>query len=165
MGTRSKCLLLLSLSLLLASCGIFKTRTVTKIDSVYIDKTKVVTERVIDTLITIKSDTITYSFAQPARDTTINLSTKNGGKVTILYRGGRYYIKSIEREKAVPVKIYEKKVEYRNVYMNKKGKEVVAKGKSFNLDWLTFLIISIIVFILVLKSNLKNYVSSKIKLW
>lgn len=157
--------LFLLLLLFCSACGIFKTRIVTKTDSVFIDKTKVVTERVVDTIITIKSDTITYSFTQPLKDTTINLSTNLGGKVTILYKDGRYYIKSIEREKAIPVKIYEKKIEYRNIYVKDKGKEVVAKGKSFNLDWLTFLIISIIVFILVLKSNLKKYVSSKIKLW
>lgn len=147
----------------LSSCGIFKKRLVTKTDSVYIDRSVVVTNRVVDTVITIKSDTVKYSFSQPTRDTTINLSTKNGGKVTIKYLKGKYYITSIEKEKAVPVKIYEKKVEYRDIYVRDKNKNV--EVKKVNLDWLSFLIIGIIVCILVLKSNLKKYVSSKIKLW
>jgi hypothetical protein len=142
-----------------------KTRTVTKIDSIYVDKTKIVTERVIDTLITIKSDTIKYSFYQPVRDTTINLSTKNGGRVSILYKNGRYYITSIDREKSVPVKIYEKKVEYRNIYSKVEGKKVVAKRKTFGVDVYIFLIISIIVLILVLKSKAKDYVSTPLKFW
>lgn len=156
----------MSLCVLLASCGIFKKRYVTRTDSVYIDKSVITTERFVDTVITIKSDTVKYSFSQPTRDTTINLSTKNGGKVTIKYLKGQYYITSIEKEKSVPVKIYEKRVEYRDIYVRDKNKKV--EVKKVNLDWLSFLIVSIIVIILVLKSNLKKYASrlpSKIKLW
>lgn len=162
---QSKWLLLLLL-LFCSSCGIYKTRQITKTDSIYIDRSVVVTERVVDTIITIKSDTVKYSFRQPQADTTINLSTSGGGKVTIKYLKGKYYITSIEREKAIPIKIYEKKVEYRNIYVRDKNKKV--EVKRINYDWLTFLIISIIVFILVLKSNLKNYASglpTKIKFW
>jgi len=153
------------LLLLLSSCGIFKTRTVTKIDSVFFDKTKIVTERIIDTIVTIKSDTVKFSFSKPERDTTLYLSTKNGGSVRIIYKSGIYSIASIIAEKAVPIRIYEKKIEYRNVFIKQKGKSVVAK-RNFNYsDFFIFLIISIIVITLVLKSKLKQYVQTKIKLW
>jgi len=165
MQIKSKLWLLLPLFLLLSSCGIFKTRTVLKIDSVYIDKTKIVTERIVDTIITIKSDTVKYSFSQPKRDTTLYLSTKNGGSVKIFYKNGLYSIASISAEKAVPIKIYEKKIEYRNVYIKQKGKSVVAKGNFNYSDFFIFLIISIIVLILVLKSKIKQYVQTKIKFW
>ena len=156
------------LLLLLTSCGIFKTRTVTRIDSLYIDRTRVVTERIVDTIVTIKSDTIKYSFVQPKRDTTLYLSTKNGGSVRILYKGGIYSIASITAEKAIPIKIYEKKIEYRNVFIKQKGKSVVAKGNFNYTDFFIFLIISIIVITLVLKSKLIQYASklpTKIKFW
>lgn len=153
---------------LLSSCGIFKTRTVVKLDSVFIDKTKVVTERIVDTIITIKSDTIKFSFSKPERDTTLYLSTKNGGSVRIIYKNGIYSIASITAEKAIPIKIYEKKIEYRNVFIKQKGKSVVAKGNFNYTDFFIFLIISIIVVILVLKSKLNQYASklpTKIKFW
>ena len=154
--------------LLLTSCGIFKTRTVTKIDSLYIDRTRVVTERIVDTIVTIKSDTIKYSFVQPKKDTTLYLSTKNGGSVRILYKGGIYSIASITAERAIPIKIYEKKIEYRNVFIKQKGKSVVAKGNFNYTDFFIFLIISIIVITLVLKSKLNQYANklpTKIKFW
>jgi len=153
------------LLLLLSSCGIFKTRTVTKIDSVFFDKTKIVTERIIDTIVTIKSDTVKFSFSKPERDTTLYLSTKNGGSVRIIYKSGIYSIASIIAEKAVPIRIYEKKIEYRNVFIKQKGKSVVAKGNFNYSDFFIFLIISIIVITLVLKSKLKQYVQTKTKLW
>jgi len=150
--------------LLLSSCGIFKTRIVTKTDSIYIDKTKVVTERFVDTVITIKSDTTQYSFKQPLRDTTFTLK-RGSSSVVIEYSNGMYYLSSITGQKSVPVKIYEKKVEYRNVYMKAKDKNIVAKGNFNYKDFFIFLIISIIVLTLVLNQKLKTYVSSKIKLW
>jgi hypothetical protein len=156
------------LLLLLTSCGIFKTRIVTKTDSLYIDNTKIVTERIVDTIITLKSDTISYSFTQPLKDTIINLSTNGKGKVKIAYKKGVYSIVSIQGEKSIPIKIYEKKVEYRNVFIKQKGKSVVAKGNFNYTDFFIFLIISIIVLTLVLKSNAIKYakeLSSKIKLW
>lgn len=155
--------ILLPLLLLFASCGIFKEKIASKTDSIYIDRTKIVTERVVDTLVTIKSDTVEVSFRQPLRDTSFVLYSKNGGKVKIIYRGGVYSIASVTKEKTVPIRITEKKVEYRNIYVRDKNKK--AEVKRMNLDWLSFLIISIIVCILVLKSNLKNYVPSKIKFW
>lgn len=165
MGIRNSLFVLL---FLLSSCGIFKTRTVVKLDSVFIDRTKVVTERIVDTIVTIKSDTIKYSFVQPKKDTTLYLSTKNGGSVRILYKGGIYSIASITAEKAIPIKIYEKKIEYRNVFIKQKGKSVVAKGNFNYTDFFIFLIISIIVVTLVLKSKLTQYASklpTKIKFW
>jgi hypothetical protein len=153
------------LLLLLSSCGIFKTRTVTRIDSVFVDKTKIVTERIVDTIVTIKSDTVKFSFSKPERDTTLYLSTKNGGSVRIIYKSGIYSIASIIAEKAIPIRIYEKKIEYRNVFIKQKGKSVVAKGNFNYSDFFIFLIISIIVITLVLKSKLKQYVQTKIKLW
>jgi hypothetical protein len=153
------------LLLLLSSCGIFKTRTVIKTDSVFVDRTKVVTERIVDTIVTIKSDTVKFSFSKPERDTTLYLSTKNGGSVRIVYKNGIYSIASIIAEKAVPIKIYEKKIEYRNVFIKQKGKSVVAKGNFNYADFFIFLIISIIVITLVLKSKLKQYVQTKTKLW
>jgi hypothetical protein len=151
--------------LLLSSCGIFKTRTVLKTDSVFVDRTKIVTERIVDTVITIKSDTVKFSFRKPERDTTLYLSTKNGGSVRIIYKSGIYSIASIIAEKAIPIKIYEKKIEYRNVFFKQKGKSVVAKGNFNYADFFIFLIISIIVITLVLKSKLKQYVQTKTKLW
>lgn len=151
------------LLLLSASCGIFKRRIVSKTDSVFIDRTKVVTERIVDTIVTIKSDTVEVSFTQPLRDTVFSLYGSNGGKVKIVYKNGVYSVASITKEKTVPIKIYEKKVEYRNIYVRDKDKKV--EVKKINYDWLSFLIISIIVAILVLKSNLKNYVQTKIKFW
>ena len=153
----------LLLLLFCSACGIFKKRFVTKTDSVFIDKTKIVTERVIDTVVTIKSDTVEFSFSQPLRDTSFVLYSKNGGKVKVVYTNGVYSIASITKEKSVPIKIREKKVEYRNIYVRDKDKKV--EVKKINLDWLSFLIISIIVCILVLKSNLKKYVQTKIKFW
>jgi hypothetical protein len=153
------------LLLLLCSCGVFKTRTVTRIDSVFVDKTKIVTERIVDTIVTIKSDTVKFSFSKPERDTTLYLSTKNGGSVRIIYKSGIYSIASIIAEKAIPIRIYEKKIEYRNVFIKQKGKSVVAKGNFNYSDFFIFLIISIIVITLVLKSKLKQYVQTKIKLW
>ena len=150
---------------LLSSCGIFKTRTVLKTDSVFVDRTKVVTERIVDTVVTIKSDTVKFSFSKPERDTTLYLSTKNGGSVRIVYKKGIYSIASIIAEKAIPIKIYEKKIEYRNVFFKQKGKSVVAKGNFNYADFFIFLIISIIVITLVLKSKLKQYVQTKTKLW
>jgi hypothetical protein len=76
-----------------------------------------------------------------------------------------YSIVSIQGEKSIPIKIYEKKVEYRNVFIKQKGKSVVAKGNFNYTDFFIFLIISIIVVTLVLKSKLKQYVQTKIKLW
>jgi hypothetical protein len=159
---------LLFLLLLLSSCGIFKTRTVVRLDSVFVDRTKIVTERILDTIITLKSDTISYSFTQPLKDTIINLSTNGKGKVKIAYKKGVYTILSIQAEKSIPIKIYEKKVEYRNIFVKQKGKSVVAKGNFNYNDFFIFLIISIIVITLVLKSNAIKYakeLSSKIKLW
>jgi len=151
--------------LLLSSCSIFKTRTVLKTDSVFVDRTKIVTERIVDTVITIKSDTVKFSFSKPERDTTLYLSTKNGGSVRIIYKNGIYSIASIIAEKAIPIKIYEKKIEYRNVFIKQKGKSVVAKGNFNYTDFFIFLIISIIVITLVLKSKLKQYVQTKTKFW
>ena len=151
------------LLLLSASCGIFKRRIVSKTDSVFIDRTKIVTERIVDTIVTIKSDTVEVSFTQPLRDTVFSLYGSNGGKVKIVYKNGVYSVASITKEKVAPIKIYEKKVEYRNIYVRDKDKKV--EVKKINYDWLSFLIISIIVAILVLKSNLKNYVQTKIKFW
>ena len=151
------------LLLFCSACGIFKKRSVTRTDSVFIDKTKIVTERVIDTVVTIKSDTGEFSFSQPLRDTSFVLYSKNGGKVKVVYTNGVYSIASITKEKSVPIKIREKKVEYRNIYVRDKDKKV--EVKKINYDWLSFLIISIIVCILVLKSNLKKYVQTKIKFW
>lgn len=165
MAIRSSLLFLL---LFLTSCGIFKTRTVVRLDSVFVDRTKIVTERIVDTIITLKSDTISYSFTQPLKDTIINLSTNGKGKVKIEYKKGVYTILSIQGEKSIPIKIYEKKVEYRNIFVKQKGKSVVAKGNFNYNDFFIFLIISIIVITLVLKSNAIKYakeLSSKIKLW
>ena len=159
---------LIVLLLLLSSCWIFKTRTVVRLDSVFLDRTKVVTERIVDTIITLKSDTISYSFVQPLKDTIINLSTNGKGKVKIAYKKGVYTILSIQGEKYIPIKIYEKKVEYRNVFIKQKGKSVVAKGNFNYNDFFIFLIISIIVITLVLKSNAIKYakeLSTKIKFW
>lgn len=153
----------LLLLLFCSACGIFKKRSVTRTDSVFIDRTKIVTERVVDTIVTIKSDTVEFSFSQPLRDTSFVLYSKNGGKVKVVYTNGVYSIASITKEKSVPIKIREKKVEYRNIYVRDKDKKV--EVKKINLDWLSFLIISIIVCILVLKSNLKKYVQTKIKFW
>lgn len=153
----------LLLLLFCSACGIFKKRSVTRTDSVFIDRTKIVTERVVDTIVTIKSDTVEFSFSQPLRDTSFVLYSKNGGKVKVVYTNGIYSIASITKEKSVPIKIREKKVEYRNIYVRDKDKKV--EVKKINLDWLSFLIISIIVCILVLKSNLKKYVQTKIKFW
>lgn len=153
----------LLLLLFCSACGIFKKRSVTRTDSVFIDRTKIVTERVIDTVVTIKSDTVEFSFSQPLRDTSFVLYSKNGGKVKVVYTNGVYSIASITKEKSVPIKIREKKVEYRNIYVRDKDKKV--EVKKINYDWLSFLIISIIVCILVLKSNLKKYVQTKIKFW
>lgn len=165
MMIRNRWVLLLPFLLLFCACGIFKTRIVTRIDSVYIDRTKIVTERIIDTIITINPDTNSYSFVQPSRDTTINLSTKNGGRVSILYKNGIYYITSINKEKAIPIKIYEKKIEYRNIKSVAKNKTVVSKGNFNYTNLFIFLIISIIVITLVLKSKIKHYVPTKIKFW
>ncbi len=159
---KSKCWVLLLL--LFSSCGLFKTRIVTKTDSIYIDRTKVVTERFVDTIITIKPDTTEYSFRQPLRDTTFTIR-KGASSVVVEYTNGIYYLSSITGQKYVPVKIYEKKIEYRNVYMKAKDKSVVAKGNFNYKDFFIFLIISIIVLILVLNQKIKTYVSSKIKLW
>ena len=153
----------LLLLLFCSACGIFKKRSVTRTDSVFIDRTKIVTERVVDTIVTIKSDTVEFSFSQPLRDTSFVLYSKNGGKVKVVYTNGVYSIASITKEKSVPIRIREKKVEYRNIYVRDKDKKV--EVKKINLDWLSFLIISIIVCILVLKSNLKKYVQTKIKFW
>lgn len=153
----------LLLLLFCSACGIFKKRSVTRTDSVFIDRTKIVTERVVDTIVTIKSDTVEFSFSQPLRDTSFVLYSKNGGKVKVVYTNGVYSIASITKEKSVPIKIREKKVEYRNIYVRDKDKKV--EVKKINYDWLSFLIISIIVCILVLKSNLKKYVQTKIKFW
>lgn len=153
----------LLLLLFCSACGIFKKRSVTRTDSVFIDRTKIVTERVVDTVVTIKSDTVEFSFSQPLRDTSFVLYSKNGGKVKVVYTNGIYSIASITKEKSVPIKIREKKVEYRNIYVRDKDKKV--EVKKINYDWLSFLIISIIVCILVLKSNLKRYVQTKIKFW
>lgn len=153
----------LLLLLFCSACGIFKKRSVTRTDSVFIDRTKIVTERVVDTIVTIKSDTVEFSFSQPLRDTSFVLYSKNGGKVKVVYTNGVYSIASITKEKSVPIRIKEKKVEYRNIYVRDKDKKV--EVKKINLDWLSFLIISIIVCILVLKSNLKKYVQTKIKFW
>lgn len=153
----------LLLLLFCSACGIFKKRSVTRTDSVFIDRTKIVTERVVDTIVTIKSDTVEFSFSQPLRDTSFVLYSRNGGKVKVVYTNGVYSIASITKEKSVPIKIREKKVEYRNIYVRDKDKKV--EVKKINLDWLSFLIISIIVCILVLKSNLKKYVQTKIKFW
>ena len=153
----------LLLLLFCSACGIFKKRSVTRTDSVFIDRTKIVTERVVDTIVTIKSDTVEFSFSKPLRDTSFVLYSKNGGKVKVVYTNGVYSIASITKEKSVPIRIKEKKVEYRNIYVRDKDKKV--EVKKINLDWLSFLIISIIVCILVLKSNLKKYVQTKIKFW
>ena len=154
------------LLLLSASCGIFKRRIVSKTDSVFIDRTKIVTERIVDTIVTIKSDTVEVSFTQPLRDTVFSLYGSNGGKVKIVYKNGVYSVASITKEKAVPIKIYEKKVEYRNIYVRDKDKSV--QVKKINFDWLIFLIIGIIVCTLVVKSKIKHYasrLSTKIKFW
>jgi hypothetical protein len=165
MVTKSKWILLLLL-LLSASCGIFKRRIVSKTDSVFIDRTKIVTERIVDTIVTIKSDTVEVSFTQPLRDTVFSLYGSNGGKVKIVYKNGVYSVASITKEKVVPIKIYEKKVEYRNIYVRDKDKSV--QVKKINFDWLIFLIIGIIVCTLVVKSKIKHYasrLSTKIKFW
>lgn len=154
------------LLLLSASCGIFKRRIVSKTDSVFIDRTKIVTERIVDTIVTIKSDTVEVSFTQPLRDTVFSLYGSNGGKVKIVYKNGVYSVASITKEKVVPIKIYEKKVEYRNIYVRDKDKSV--QVKKINFDWLIFLIIGIIVCTLVVKSKIKHYasrLSTKIKFW
>lgn len=146
----------LLLLLFCSACGIFKKRSVTKTDSIYIDRTKIVTERIVDTIVTIKSDTISFSFTKPLKDTVFNLYTQNGGKVKISYKDGLYSVLALTKEKAVPIRIKEKKIEYRNIYVRDKDKKV--EVKKINPDWLSFLIISIIVCILVLKSNIKKYV-------
>lgn len=162
MVTKSKWLVLLLL--FFCSCGAFKTRIVTRTDSIYIDRTKVVTERIVDTFITIKPDTTEFSFKKPLRDTTFTLR-KNGSSIVIEYINGIYFLKSISGQKSVPVKIYEKKTEYRNVYAKSKDKNIVAKGNFNYTNLFIFLIISIIVLTLVLNQKLRTYVSSKTKLW
>lgn len=152
------------LLLLLSSCGLFKKRVVYKTDSVFVDKSVIVTERVVDTIITIASDTTKYSFKQPLRDTSFTLS-KGGNKVNIQYKDGIYYLISIAEGKKIPVKLHEKKVEYRDIKTSVKSKNVEKKSTSFNLYLFIFLIISIIVLTLVLKSKIKNYVQTKIKFW
>ena len=155
--------ILLPLFWLFASCGIFKAKIASKTDSIYIDRTKIVTERIVDTIVTIKSDTVEFSFKQPLKDTSFVLYSKNGGKAKIVYKNGVYSIASITKEKSVPIRITEKKVEYRNIYVRDKNKK--SEVKRMNLDWLSFLIIGIIVCILVAKSKIKHYVQTKIKFW
>lgn len=153
MVIKSKWLLLLLP--LFYSCGAFKTRIVTKTDSIYIDRTKVITERLVDTVITIKSDTVEFSFKKPLNDTTFTLR-KNGSSVTIEYQNGIYFLRSISGQKSVPIKIYEKKIEYRNVYAKAKDKNIVAKGNFNYTNLFIFLIISIIVLTLVLNQKIRN---------
>lgn len=150
--------------LLLSSCGLFKKRIVYKTDSVFIDKTKIETVRLVDTIVTLASDTNKYSFKQPLRDTSFTLQ-KGGNKVEIEYKNGVYYIASINAAKKVPIKIYEKKIEYRDIYSKSKSKYVEKKSTNFSLYLFIFLIISIIVTTLVLKSKIKQYVQTKIKFW
>jgi len=155
MQKRSKWIIPLSLLLLLvSSCGLFKEKLVTKTDSIFIDKTTIVTERIVDTIITIKSDTSSYTFTHPNKDTVFTLTDKSGGKVMIELKGNVYSLVSISAEKQVPITIKEKVVEYRNVYNRIKAKEVIKKPAISKLNIIIFLIISILVVIFIIKHKL-----------
>jgi hypothetical protein len=148
---------LLLLSLLASSCGLLKTRIVTKTDSIFIDKTKLVTTRIVDTIITIKSDTLKFSFKQPQRDTTFSLTNKDGVNVLITLKNKYYYLSSISLPKQIPIKITEKVVEYRNVYVREKSKVVTKKSNYKQIAIVTLLIISILVIIFIFKQKIINY--------
>ena len=142
------------LSLVVSSCGIFKEKLMTKTDSIFIDKTTVITERIVDTIITIKSDTSSYTFTHPNKDTVFTLTGKSGSKVRIELKGDVYSLVSISGEKQVPITIKEKVVEYRNVYTRVKAKEVIKKPSISKLNIIIFLIISILVVIFIIKHKL-----------
>lgn len=148
---------LLLLSLLVSSCGLLNSRIVTKTDSIFIDKTKLVTTRIVDTIITIKSDTLKFSFKQPQRDTTFSLTNKEGVKVLITLKNKYYYLSSISLPKQIPIKITEKVVEYRNVYVREKSKVVTKKSNYKQIAIVTLLIISILVIIFIFKQKIINY--------
>lgn len=148
---------LLLLSLLVSSCGLLNSRIVTKTDSIFIDKTKLVTTRIVDTIITIKSDTLKFSFKQPQRDTTFSLTNKEGVKVLITLKNKYYYLSSISLPKQIPIKITEKVVEYRNVYVREKSKIVTKKSNYKQIAIVTLLIISILVIIFIFKQKIINY--------
>jgi hypothetical protein len=148
---------LLLLSLLVSSCGLLNSRIVTKTDSIFIDKTKLVTTRIVDTIITIKSDTLKFSFKQPQRDTTFSLTNKDGVKVLITLKNKYYYLSSISLPKQIPIKITEKVVEYRNVYVREKSKVVTKKSNYKQIAIVTLLIISILVIIFIFKQKIINY--------
>jgi hypothetical protein len=148
---------LLLLSLLVSSCGLLNSRIVTKTDSIFIDKTKFVTTRIVDTIITIKSDTLKFSFKQPQRDTTFSLTNKDGVKVLITLKNKYYYLSSISLPKQIPIKITEKVVEYRNVYVREKSKVVAKKSNYKQIAIFTLSIISILVIIFIFKQKIINY--------
>jgi hypothetical protein len=158
MQRRSKwTITLLSLWLFVSSCGIFKERIVTKTDSIFIDKTKFVTTRIVDTIITIKSDTLRFSFKQPQSDTTFSLTNNKGVKVLITLKNKYYYLSSVSLPKQIPIKITEKVVEYRNVYIRQKAKVVKSKWDIKTIAIVTLLIISILVIIFIYKQKIINY--------
>ena len=126
----------------------------TKTDSIFIDKTTIVTERIVDTIITIKSDTSSYTFIHPNKDTVFTLTGKSGGKVMIELKGDVYSLVSISAEKQVPITIKEKVVEYRNVYNRIKEKAVNKKPAIIKLNIIIFLIVSILVVIFIIKHKL-----------
>ena len=158
MQKRNKWTILLSLLLLLvSSCSSIRERIVTKTDSIFIDKTKFIKTRVIDTIITFKSDTSRFSFKQPQNDTTFTLTNKKGVKVLITLKNRYYYLSSISLPKQIPIKITEKTVEYRNVYVRQKSKVVTKKTNRKQIAIVTLLIISILVIIFIYKQKIINY--------
>lgn len=151
---RNKWALLFLLLLALSSCGFFKQRIVTKTDSIFVDKTIVVKEREVDTIITIKSDTVSYSFTQPKKDTIFTLTDKGGSKVRVEFKNERYYLLSISGKKQVPIKIKEKVTEYKNVYIRQKSKDIVKKSNPSKFIFIFFAIIWVIVLIFIYKDKL-----------
>jgi len=136
---------------------LLKQRIVVKTDSIFIDKSKFITTRIVDTIITIKSDTLRFSFKQPQNDTTFSLTNEKGVKVLIELKNKYYYLSSVSLPKQIPIKITEKVVEYRNVYIRQKAKDVTSKWDIKRIAIVTLLIISILVIIFIYKQKIINY--------
>lgn len=147
----------MSLLLLVSSCGLFKEKITTKTDSIFIDKTKTVLKKYVDTIVVIKSDTSRFSFKQPKRDTIFTLADDKGTKVRITLKNEYYYISSISLPKQIPIKITETTTEYRNIYIREKVKTVVKKTNVKKYAIATLLIVSFLLLIFIFKQKLINY--------
>jgi len=154
-------ILLLSLLLLVSSCGLLKERIVTKTDSIFIDKTKTIFKRTVDTIVVIKSDTSKFSFKQPKRDTTFTLKDDKGTKVRITLKNEYYYLSSISLPKQIPIKITETTTEYRNIYIREKVKTIAKKTNVKKYAIATLLIVSFLVLIFIFKQKLINYATTQ----